>query len=76
MAGRHTLEDLLHRRALEEEIHAGSTHNNETGRHTGVDHPLDPLLAVGNPDQCEANRALDGDQCEAPWLLEDIEPQQ
>lgn len=67
---------LLYRRALEEEVHAGTAHYNKTGRHAGVDHVLDPLLAIGNSDQGESNRAFDGDECKAPRLLEDVEPLQ
>lgn len=67
---------LLYRSTLEEKIHAGAAHDYEAGRHTSIDDPLDPLLPVGNPDQRKTDGALDGDQCKAPWLLEDVEPHQ
>lgn len=69
-------EDLPHWGTLEEQIHARSTHNNETGRHAGVYHPLNPFLSMSNTDQCKANGALDSDECKAPGLLEYIEPEQ
>jgi hypothetical protein len=59
---------------LEEEIHSRSTHNDEAGYHAGVDDHLDPFLAVRNSNQSEANAAFDGDESEAPRLLEDVKP--
>lgn len=67
---------LLHRTTLEEQVHAGPTHDDEARRHAGVDYPLNPLLAIGDSNQGETNGALDGDEGEAPRFLEDIEPHQ
>jgi len=67
-------EDVLYWPTLEEEIHSRPAHDDETGYHAGVDDHLDPFLAVRNADQGEADAALDRDESEAPWLLEDVKP--
>jgi len=67
-------EYVLYWPTLEEEIHSRPAHDDETGYHAGVDDHLDPFLAVRNSDQGESDAALDRDEGEAPWLLEDVKP--
>lgn len=72
--GREVYEDVLYWRALKKQIHSRTAHDDETGYHAGVDDHFDPLLAVRDTNQGEADAALDRDESEAPRLLEDVEP--
>jgi hypothetical protein len=66
--------DLLHRRALEEQVNARAAHYEKTRAHASIDDICNPFLSVGDADQCKANGTLHGNEREAPWLLEDIKP--
>jgi hypothetical protein len=59
---------------LEKEIHSRSAHDDKTRNHAHVNDHLDPFLAARDPYQGEADAALDGDESEAPRLLEDVKP--
>lgn len=66
--------DSLDRRALEKQVHARATRTYGDKRQTDVDGDLHPEDRASDADQREPERPLDGDECEAPTLLEDVEP--
>lgn len=67
-------DDLLDRRALEEEIHAGAARANRDEEETAVDDPLHPPRIIRDAQQGEAQAPLQCDEGEAPELLKNVEP--
>lgn len=64
----------LYWHALEEQVYACSTHNDEAQKHANVDDIFDPFLAACNSNQSKSDTALDCDEGKTPWFLEDVEP--
>lgn len=65
---------LLDRPTLKEEVHPSAAGAAGDQGETEVDCNLDPLDTTRDTDECESQRPFDGDECEAPELLENIEP--
>lgn len=65
---------MLYWHTLKEQVHACAAHDDEAGDHAGIDDIFDPFLATSDSNQGKADAALDGDEGETPWFLEDVEP--